>query len=262
MSGHADDTPRHGYRFRMAIPAEIHLEGRTIACGAQNISRSGALLVGDIPAPAPKNVDLALKAPTGNLSIRLAARVIRFEPDPEGAGMRMAVEFVELDKARRDDLEVLLSRLLETPAGSPLESLKPGATLQEIRKTLESIPVAQRIALASRAGTKEREHLRLDTNPAVLESLVRNPGLTVAEARALAASAYLMPGTLDALAQDSRFKGDEDLRMAIAVHPKVSAATAEKVTADLKLPQVRALLAKPGLNPLLREKLFRRTTRG
>jgi hypothetical protein len=114
--------------------------------------------------------------------------------------------------------------------------------------------------LSSRAGPKEREFLRSDTHPAVLEALARNPNLSVAEARALAASLNLMSGTLDSLANDPRFKGDEELRMAVAIHPRVSLFTAERVTADFKVPQIKKLLAKPGLNQFLREKLFRRTT--
>ena len=67
-------------------------------------------------------------------------------------------------------------------------------------------------------------------------------------------------GTLDVLANDLRFKEDEELRMAVAAHPRVTPATAEKVTADFKVPQIRKLLARPGLSQSLREKLFRKTT--
>ncbi len=140
--------------------------------------------------------------------------------------------------------------------------MKPGASPLEIKKALEAVPLTQRISLSSRAGAKEREYLRLDTTPAVLEALVRNPGLSVGEARVIATSVYLMPGTLDALANDPRFKEDEELRLTLASHPRVSLGTAERVTADLKPPQIKKLLAKQGLNQLLREKLFRRMTRG
>ena len=37
-------------------------------------------------------------------------------------------------------------------------------------------------------------------------------------------------------------------------------SNSEKVTADFNVPQLKKLLAKPGLNQSLREKLFRRTT--
>jgi hypothetical protein len=99
----------------------------------------------------------------------------------------------------------------------------------------------------------------MDTSPAVLEALAHNPHIGVAEARALAGSTFLMPGTLDSLANNYRFKDDEDLCVIIAAHPRVSLLTAEKVTASLKLPQLKKLLAKPGLNQVLREKLVRMT---
>jgi hypothetical protein len=173
----------------------------------------------------------------------------------------MALEFVDMDDSKRDAIEVFVARLLEAPAATSFEHLKPGASPQDVKKALEAIPLAQRISMSSRAPLKDREILRLDSNPAVLEALVRNPGLGVEEARALAASAYLLPGTLELLAIDLRFKDDEALRMAVAVHPRVSLATAEKVTAALKAPQIRKLLAKPGLSQALRDKLLRRTQR-
>lgn len=261
MSGDPGDRHREATRFRAGIHAELEDGGRTITCEAQNISRSGALLVGNLPAPSADTVTFSVRAPTGNLTVRLSGRVVRVEPNAEGDGLRVALEFVDMDDSRRDAVEVLLSRLLQVPTTRPFDGLKPGATPQDIKKALEAIPLPQRIALSSRAGPADREFLRLDTHPAVLEALARNPNLSVAEARALAASLNLMSGTLDSLANDPRFKGDEELGMALAIHPRVSLFTAEKVTADFKVPQIKKLLAKPSLNQILREKLFRRTQR-
>ena len=261
MSGHPDDSHRQGYRFRTGVRAEVQFGGQLFPCEAQNISRSGVLLVGEFPASSAETVDFTLKAPTGRLTVELRGRIIRSRPSGGGEGLGLALEFVDMDETRRDALEVLLARLLETPpAAGTLDSLKPGASPAEIKHALEAIALPQRIALASRASLKEREILRQDTNAAVLEALVHNPSFTVVEARALAGSVYLISATLESLATNARFKDDEELRMAIAVHPRVSVATAEKVTADFKVPQVKKLLAKPGLNQLLREKLFRRTT--
>jgi hypothetical protein len=260
MSGQITDSQRQAFRFRTGILAELREDGQAFACEAHNISRNGVLLVGEIPVPSAQLVEFSLTAPTGNLTVRLSGRIIRVGPEPSGGGLAIALEFVDLDDAKRDDLELLLARILEAPPAGPLDSLKPGATPQEIKKALESIPLPQRMGLATRAGLRDREFLRLDTHPAVLEALARNPSLTVAEARALATSAYLMPGTLDALSNDVRFRGDDEIRMAIAVHPRVSIGTAERVTADFKTPQLKKLLAKPGLNQRLREKLFKRST--
>src|SRR5580765_4185995 len=113
MSGHPDGPARHGYRFRTGVHAELELGGRTIACEAQNLSRSGVLLVGDLEKPAQDTVELSLVLPTGSLTVRLSGRVIRVEPDPEGEGTRMALEFVGMDDSRRDAVETLVARLLE-----------------------------------------------------------------------------------------------------------------------------------------------------
>jgi hypothetical protein len=260
MSGHPDGPARHGFRFRTGVPAELKIGPRAIECEARNLSRSGVLLVGDLPKPTDDTVELALILPTGSLTVRLSGRVIRVEPDPEGGGLRIALEFVDMDDSRRAAVDTLVARLLEAPAASPFDHLKQGAPPQEIKKALEAILLPQRISMAARAPQKDREILRCDTNPAVLEALARNPNLTLAEARILAGSVDLVPGTLDALSNDLRFKDDEPLRMAVATHPRVSMATAERVTADFNVPQIKKLLAKPGLNQILREKLFRRTT--
>jgi hypothetical protein len=259
MSGQANDSHRQGFRFRTGVIAELQQDGRTIACEAQNISRSGVLLVGEFPAPSADTVVFRLSAPTGGLTVRLTGRVIRIQPDLDRGGLRIALEFVDMDDSQRDALEMLLARILEAPPVGPFDGLKPGVTSHEIRNALEAIPLTQRIALAARAGPKEREYLRSDIHPAVLEALAHNPQLGAAEARQLSASVYLSSGALDALSNEPRFKADEELRMAIAVHPRVSLGTAERVTADFKVPQIKKLLAKPGLNQLLREKLFRRT---
>jgi hypothetical protein len=261
MSGRSEGAHRIANRFRVGVHAELEDGQQSIGCEARNVSRTGVLLFGRLAAPKTDSVNFALVAPAGGPTVRLSGRVVRVEPNPEGEGLLIALEFVEMDDSRRNALEVFLARFLETPTGPSLDGLKPGATPQEIKKALESIPLPQRIALSSRAALKDREFLRCDTHPAVLEALVRNPGLSVDEARALAGSAYLMSGTLDALANDLRFKEDEALRMAVAIHPRVSLPTAERVTADFKLPQIKKLLAKPGLNQILREKLFRRTQR-
>jgi len=260
MSGHPDDSQRQGFRFRTDFRAELLVNGGSFACEAENLSRSGVLLVGDLPASSAETVDFVLKAPTGNLTVQLRGRVIRNEPGADGGGRSIALQFVDMDDTRRDALEVLLARRLQAPTAATLDSLKPGASAAEIKHALEAIPLPQRISLASRASLKERELLRLDSNAAVLEALAHNPNFGVLEARGLAGSAYLLPGTLDSLASNPRFKDDEELRMAIAVHPRVSMTTAERVTADFKLPQLRKLLAKPGLNQVLREKLVRKTT--
>ena len=262
MSGHQDDAGRRGYRFPAGVSASFVEAGQVVPCVAVNVSRSGALLVGSFAVPSAEPVELTLKTPNGQLSLTLSARIIRIGPNPDGHGHELAVEFVGLDGVRRDQLEVFLARLLEAPQPGPLENLRPSAPPLEVRKALEAIPLPQRIALAQRADLRQREYLRQDQNAAVLEAVIRNPNLTLPEARVLASHLALPGPAIDLLAVDPRFKGDEELRITLATNPKVPLPTAEKLTADLKPPQIRKLLARPGMNPTLRDKMFKKLTRG
>jgi hypothetical protein len=261
MSGHQEDAVRRGCRFPAGVEASFPDSGQVILCTAVNVSRSGALLVGSFPVPSADPLELTLKTPNGQLSLALRARIIRITRDSH-AQDQLALEFIDLDAARRDQLEIFLARLLEAPQPGPLESLRPGSPPQEIKKALEAIPLPQRIALAQRAELRQREYLRQDQHPAVLEAVVRNPNLTLPEARAIAGHLALPGSAVELLAADPRFRNDEELRIALATHPKVPLPIAERLTADLKPPQIRKLLAKPGVNPTLRDKLFKRLTRG
>jgi hypothetical protein len=262
MSGHSEDPTRRGYRFPAGVPAVVLLDGRSLPCSAENLSRSGVLLVGQFTAPTLERLDITLKTPNGSLHLDLAGRVVRVDSDPTRQMTMLAMEFVDLDKAKRDALDVFLARLLESPHSGSLEGLKPGAPPHEVKRVLEAIPLPQRIALAQRADLKQREILRQDQHPAVLESLVRNPGLTLTEARAIAASPFLQTGTTELLAADSRFRADEELRITLATHPRTSLPTADRLTGDFSGPQLKKLLSRPGLPQVLRDKLFRKLTRG
>ena len=259
MSSNADGVHRHANRFRAGVRVTLDSSDGIVECEAENISKTGVLLVGPLPHPASETLDFTISAPTGTLKVALSGRVVRVETDG-GGDLRVALEFVGIDDARQAGLDALISRLLQVSAVVQFDQLKPGSPPQEIKKSLEAIPLPQRIALSSRAGPKEREILRQDTQPAVLEALAHNPSLTVAEARLLSASTHLTSGTLEALANDFRFKDDEELRMNVVTNPRVIMSTAERITAGFKVPQLKKLLARPGLNQTLREKLLRRST--
>lgn len=218
--------------------------------------------MGALPPPAQERVDLTLKDRSGSHQAHLTGRIIRASTDDESSNLSLAIEFVEMDDARRDDLEILLARLLESGAAAgPFDSVKPGASPLDVKKVLEGIPLPQRLNLASRAALREREYLRMDTNPAVLDALIKNPNFLLAEARAIAAVPFLSPGSIDALALDPRFGGDEELILALAAHPKIAPPALDRLTGQLKPPQLRRLLAKPGLTAALRDRLLKRLAR-
>jgi len=262
MSGGSGIPPPRGYRFPAGVPATVDQGGRSIPCEAQNLSRSGVLLTGRFAEPAAHTLDITLKSPNGTLEIRMAGRLVRADHDSTSGDTQLAVEFTDVDDHRRDALEIFIARMLESPAPGALDDLKPGSPPHEIKQALESIPIPQRIVMAHKAELKQREILRQDQHPAVLDALVRNSSFTLPEARALATSPFLQSGTIDLLANDPRFRADVEYRMLLATHPRVSTLTAEKLTADFVGPQLKRLLARPGLNQLLREKLLKKLMRG
>jgi hypothetical protein len=239
------------------------MPGGEFPCEADDISRFGALLTGPIPpCTAGERLDLTLRAPVGTLELSATVCVVRHAPLPEGSDASLAIEFVDLSDEQRSVLEALVARIMEGFAPAPLEGLRPGSPPSEVRKALEAVPLAHRIALAARAGLREREFLRQDTHPAVLEGLARNPNLLPAEAHALAASPHILPSTLEIFLADARWAKDDDLRGLIAIHPRVPLAFAERALAGLKPPALRKLLQAPSLNAAVREKILRRMQRG
>lgn len=254
------DSPRRGTRFHAGIPSELHDASGSTPCSAHDVSRTGALLVGPIRSPSGV-ADLTLKAPTGTLEVRLPARVARELPDTENGERQIAFEFEALTPDQKEGLEALLSRLIEGAAPGPLESLRPGAPPNEVRKALEQIPIPHRISLATRAGVREREWLRQDIVGAVLEALARNPNLLAADVKVLLSSPHVLPSTLEILANDSRFKGDDEIQLGLAAHPKVPPPVGERLVEGMKGTALRQLLRRPGMNPVLRERVVRKLSR-
>lgn len=261
MSRPPEDTPRRGYRFHTDLPAVVHLSDGPCPCVAQDLSRGGVLLVGPLPVPAPERVDLTLKSAEGRVQVRLTARVVRCEPDPESGGARLAVSFDEVGEKELGELEVILARWMEHHPAGPLDAVRPGAPAHEMRKAAEAIPLPQRIALANRGGPREREILRHDIHPAVLDALVKNPATSIVEIRAILAAGGLAPAVLEAIAQDARFAPDPEIGAAIVTHPHATLALAERLLRQLPEATLRGMLHRPGLNPAVRDKLVKKLQR-
>ena len=249
--------PSRGTRFAAGLPAVLHLQKNDYECVAYNLSRSGALVVGRfLPNLAGYRVEVTIRYPQGGLSVRLAGRVVRAEHE-EGDD-HLALEFMELDAAKQDTLEILLARVIEGHSPAPIEALRPGAPVQEVRRALEQVPLPHRISLATRATPREREFLCQDMHPQVLEALVRNPNLRLPEARALATVPHLQPSTLELLSRDPRWINDEEINCAIVAHPRTPLVLAMKIVDKLKPPAIKKLIQRPGVPPSIRTQLQRR----
>jgi hypothetical protein len=267
---HVTDIPvrppstRRGRHVRFAVDASaiVHAAEGDYPCMVEDLSRSGVRLSGPLPPALDRILDLTLRSSRSEPELRLRARPARRTDDVSGTVT--AFEFLDVapDQHRGIDRLVESGVVRAAHPSTGLEALRPSSSIREIRAALESIPLPQRIGLATRAGKKEREALRHDTHAAVLDALARNPNLSAPEARALAASPHLAAGTLDAFAADGRFVRDDDMRLAIIGHPRASHALVEHLVAEFDADHARRLLRRPGLAPQVRERLSRRVARG
>ncbi len=260
MASKQTPPTRRATRFAAGVPAVLRWEGREYPCEAQNLSRSGALLTGDLPQQAGPDVALALASGTGDLRLSLEARVQRARVE-EGGRVELGVEFGDVPDGDRQTLESLVSRVVEGLLPASLASLPRGAPPQQVRSALEQVPMAHRASLATRGVAREREILLQDSDPQVLDALARNPNLTTPEARALLRLRQLLPRTLETMGREARFAAVEELKILIACHPNTPFSAAERLIATLTPDGKKRALRQPGLNPEIRFKLARQSGR-
>jgi hypothetical protein len=262
MDPETERTARRSSRFHAGLQVLIRHAGVDLQCSAENLSRSGALLVAESPWPEVDQVDLLLRTTGGDLQVHVMARVVRRENRSQGADSLLGVEFLDLTPRQREAVENLIARVVEGRAPAPLESLRPGAPAQEIRSVLEKVPLAHRIAQAARAPTPmERDVLRHDTHHQVLASLARNPNLMPGEVRNLAASLHISSTTLEAIASDPRWARDEELRILIASHPRVPIPLALRLADRLSRAGKKRLVQRPSLAEPIRAELLKKIRR-
>jgi hypothetical protein len=253
-----DETPRAN-RFRTGLSAEVHYGSDTVHCDVSNLSRTGVFLAGLVPRTTEGPVHLTLKSTTGDLEVRLTGRVVRQDAATSDAPGGVAVEFHPPEAPEKAKLDALVARVIGGSNPSPIQNLRQGMPMHELRKALEAIPLSDRIATATRAVTpKDREILRCDSHPLVLQALARNSNLSLDDARALASQPHALPGLLEMLAADGRFKQDDELKVLLLSHPQCPPGAADAMIAVLRTPLIRRLLARPSLSPIVRTKVNQR----
>jgi hypothetical protein len=256
----SETKPQRAPRFLAALPAVIHVEGRDLPAQAGDISRSGALLECRMEQPTTPDLDVTLATATGDRSVRLAARIMHAHQ--RGESLRLGVQFGDMTAAQSETLALILSRVVEGLAPAALSDIDPAASLTEIRAALGRISQAHRTALAARTTDPgERGILRQDTDPHVLEALARNPNSNLPEIKNLLRRTELLPSTLELIATDPRWPADEELKVMIATHPRVTFVTADRVASQLTDLGRDRLVRRPGLQAGVKQKLMTQLSR-
>ena len=249
-------APNRKVRFRAGIPAAVHYRGREYPCTAHDLSRTGVMLLGGIPWPADEMVKFRLNTPNSDLHVELSGRVARVSESKSGEGTALALEFDRLSEGKKQDLESIIHRVIEGHSPTLLAGIEPDAPADEIRRGLDAIPLPHRISLASRTTqTREREILRNDIHPQVLEALARNPNLLESELHALLKSLHILPRTLEQISTDTRWNGKTGILTEIISHIRTPLPLADQLLNKLQRPALMQLMQKPGLNATILNRL-------
>jgi len=260
MEDHA--AHRAKSRFVTALPAVLHADGADVVCRAGNVSRAGALLEGRMPVPGSPDVELTLSTAQGDRSVRVRAQLMHAHEDSESGEVRLGVRFEGLTVDQGEAIDSIVSRVVEGMAPAALALIDPKASVGEIRAALSRITPAHRLTLASRtADPVERGILRHDADPHVLEGLARNPNSNLPEIKTLLRRTDLLPSTLEIVAGDPRWTTDEELKIMVATHPRVTFLTADKVVNQLSPLALDRVVRRPGLQPGVKQKLMVRLSR-
>ena len=251
---------RSAFRFLASLPADLHHGGSDYPCAAYDLSRTGVLLVGALPAPSEPEARLTVRSSAGDLELAVTGRVIRVVGDPQGQETQIGVEFPEITGPDRRVLESLVARVVEGIVPAALEALPAHPSPLEIKQALEKITLPHRIALALRGIPRDRELLIHDPSPQVIDALARNPGLRPPELRTILGLPYLLPQTLQTLANDSRWRQQEQLRILMAGHRNTPFDVAERIASTMSPDAVRKVVRQGGLNPALRAKLLHKVS--
>ena len=258
----AQQTARRGKsRFLAALPAVLHNDGEDLPCSADDLSRSGVLLQGKMPLPTSPDIETTISTPTGDRSIRLSGHVMHAHEDADSGEVRLGIQFEILTDDQHETIDLIVSRVVEGMAPAALSGVDPKASLGEIRLALGKITPAHRMSLAGRCGLNERAILKHDPDPHVLEALARNPNINLHEIKLLLRRSDLLPSTLEIISEDIRWRGDEELKITIATHTRVTFTTADKIVQRLNDLAIARLIQRPGLHPGVKQKLMTKLSR-
>ena len=254
-------TPQRATRFMAGIRAFLSLGTRYVDCRAEDLSSSGVLLTGTMGPIEERDATVRLESAQGNLAVDLPGEIVHIHEVEDGA-TRIGFQFSALEPSTLEKLDALIARVMEGTLPAPIAELAEDATPQQILQALDRVAVAHRIQLAHRADGDLRKIMRHDSNAGVVESLLRNPHLTPPELMALIRNPKLTAGALAVVAKDPRWISNDEIKLILATHPRVTLQVAQQVVDKMTDAARRRVLRRSGLpDPIKRKILAKFSTR-
>lgn len=175
--------------------------------------------------------------------LRLRGMVVQGPAPPSSPTQRPPIH-LKLANGDWDTLALLAEVLGKVTSGAMLE---PDAGEINPEKRIMAMSPTLRALLASKANPAERLVLARDPDPRVVEALLRNPSLTLDEARRLAARTNLNQAHFSHLVRHPAWMTDEMMRLTLARNPRLPEFIADQVLPLLALPALKTLAESPNI---------------
>jgi hypothetical protein len=127
---------------------------------------------------------------------------------------------------------------------------------------LPELELGEKVSLARVASPSVIRGLRDENSPLVARALLENPSLRFEEVLAMAERPDAPGALLGTLAESARFARRQELRLALAAHPRTPPATALRLVAGLDERSLETLVASAGTPTLVRVAAERRLVQG
>ena len=155
------------------------------------------------------------------------------------------------EAAARAEREAVLMLLRDPP---PHRALRVGAKLPEVRLPLHrDVTVGERRSMARGRDRKLLDRLLLDPNPLVIDKLLENPALVVADAITVASRRPTLPDLLLTLVLKPRWLTEHRVREALVQNPFGGTGLALKLLPTLQIQTLRRIRNAGDLHPILHE---------
>lgn len=132
--------------------------------------------------------------------------------------------------------------------GAIVGRLRSGAILHD---TTNELPAEQRIRamspqlramLAAHANAEERLVLARESDPRVIDFLLKNPSLTIDEVRRIGSKLVLNQGHFAVMSRNPAWMADETLRAILSKNPRLPEFLAETILQTLSTPALKAIV--------------------
>ncbi len=170
---------------------------------------------------------------------------LRFQDDDYD---RIQALFTAAAAAERESVLMLLR---DPP---PHRTLRKGARLPEVRLPLDrDVSVGERRSLSRGQDRQLLDRLLLDNNPIVMDQLLENSSLVVADAVTVAARRPTLPELVLAVALKPRWLKEIRVREAVVQNPFAATGLALKLLPTLHVQSLRRIRGAGDLHPTLHE---------